>query len=80
MKPYWKPIETAPKDRRIMLRYDVEKYRKDTVVFGQWSSESNAARRKPYWSNDLEYLYGKLDTRERQPTHWDEIPSSEIDA
>jgi len=65
----WQPIETAPKDRRILLLCP-----KRGMVMGKWDKDVSHQRRSyvslPYWTNDQSVLFGVLATRADQPTHW----------
>ena len=61
----WQPIETAPKDERVMLYYP-----KRGPTFGYWNSQECATKPRPYWKHDLQYLFGIPDARQNPPTHW----------
>ncbi len=65
----WRPIDTAPKNGRIILNCPVR-----GVVIGDWYDDKYSARPKPYWTNDLQKLYGVKATRADQPTHWMPLP------
>lgn len=66
----WQPIETAPKDgTRILLFVGGS-----MIVVGQWDSDRNAAKPKPYWDNDLRYVFGKTHARSVPITHWMPLP------
>lgn len=71
----WQPIETAPKDRRIMLYRPTSTYTWAKVVAGKWDSDEWASKPRPYWSHDLSLLTGKQEERKCVPTHWMEMPS-----
>ena len=60
----WQPIETAPKDQRILL------FRAGRIVCGQWDDDCYAQKPKPYWRHDLEAIFGRTDARKVSPTHW----------
>jgi hypothetical protein len=62
-------IDLAPKDARILLWCPVRGF-----VCGNWSEDKYAKKPRPYWTNDLEYLFGKTNTRTDQPTHWLPLP------
>lgn len=66
----WRPIETAPRDGTKVLLYCPTR----GVVGGRWSDNRYAKTPRPYWSNDLERLYGVQATRFDQPTHWLPLP------
>ena len=69
----WQPIETAPKDRAVLL------YCPDIgVVRGMWNSCEHAKNPKPYWSIDREHLFGTRLVRLNQPTHWMPLPDPPI--
>ena len=70
----WKPIETAPKDRRILLRYNPPLFLGIPVVGGKWNEESFHTHPIPHWENDKSHLLGVKETRRIQPTEWMEIP------
>ena len=65
----WQPIETAPKDREILLACP-----KRGVVRGKWDDNRYAKHPRPYWSHDRERIWGTLACRRDQPTHWMELP------
>lgn len=69
----WKPIDTAPKDRRILLWFDVKIHA--GACFGRWDDERYKRSPNPHFvASELEHLFGKIWMRENQPTHWDEVP------
>lgn len=61
----WQPIETAPKDRDILLFCP-----RRGVVCGEWEQDKYSPKPRPFWSNDKERLFGTRETRADQPTHW----------
>lgn len=68
----WQPIETAPKDKRILL------YRPTApewwmVMGGRYDSDEYAKNPKPYWSTD-NWSLGKTEQRQNAPTHWMPLP------
>lgn len=65
MNVEWQNIETAPKDRDILMYC-----KRAGVVRGRWKDDLHAKTPRPYWGNDREYLFGVRATREDQPTHW----------
>lgn len=69
----WQPIETAPKDKRVMLYFP-----KRGPVFGRWDSDAYAKTPRPYWSHDNERLFGITDARKNPPTHWAPQPDPPI--
>lgn len=70
----WQPIETAPKDRYILLYIEFL-----GVICGHWENDGYAKNPKPYWTNDLELLFGKKGCRWLQPTHWMPLPEAPFD-
>ena len=66
----WEPIESAPKDREILLAIPGF-----GPIRGRWNDCRFARNPKPYWTNDREGWFGKTSTRRRQPTHWMELPA-----
>jgi len=68
MKRAWQPIETAPKDQRVLLRYSGGR-----VVCGSWDNDRQAKNPRPFWANDLMNAYGIKHTRNVQPTYWQPI-------
>lgn len=71
----WRPIETAPKDSRIMLYRPTSPSDIAKVVAGKWDSDKWASKPRPYWSHDLGHLMGKQEERKCAPTHWMPLPS-----
>ena len=69
----WQPIDTAPKDQRVLLYYPQRLF---GVVCGSWQSEEYVMRPRPHWSNDRSHVHGAMATREHQPTHWMALPDA----
>lgn len=69
----WQPIETAPKNRRVLLWYQNPVFTGCEAVAGQWDEDEFAMRPRPYWASDLAVLNKAL-SRRIQPTHWAELP------
>jgi hypothetical protein len=65
----WQPIETAPKDRDVLLYCKAR-----GAVRGRWEDCYFARNPRPYWTNDREALFGVTGTRNDQPTHWMPLP------
>lgn len=65
----WKPIETAPKSKDLLLFCP-----RCGVVVGRWDRDTYASVPKPYWTNDRVRIFGIRGTRLDQPTHWMPIP------
>ena len=81
LKIDWQPMNEAPKDRRILLRYDRPFLENITVVIGQYNYDKGIMKPKPYWSNDLMRCKGcvVLDikkARNNPPIGWMEIPEA----
>jgi hypothetical protein len=66
----WQPIETAPKDRRILL------YWNDIIVCGHFDDDRYANKPRPYWSNDLKMTFSATQVRRNPPSHWMELPEA----
>ena len=67
----WQPIETAPKDARILLKY---KEPSIGILPGGWCSEEFKRNPKPYWSHVLTPTYGVKEAREIPPIAWLPLP------
>jgi hypothetical protein len=65
----WQPIETAPKNRDVLLFCP-----RRGIVCGEWNTDRYAKNPRPYWSNDRERMFGTRETRDDQPTHWQPLP------
>ena len=70
----WQPIETAPRDARVIL-YRPTGLHVARVVVGCYRDERYSDRPRPYWTHDLERMEGKLNARAHQPTHWMPLPA-----
>lgn len=68
----WLPIETAPKDRDVLLYLG-----SGQCSVGKFDHDGFARRPRPYWSTERGWLFGKLWQRENQPTHWAELTRPE---
>ena len=65
----WQLIETAPKDKRILL------FCPDLgIMCGQYNADQYTKEPRPYWSSDYERLFGVRSVRGDQPTHWMPLP------
>jgi hypothetical protein len=69
----WETMETAPKDKRILLYYDPPLYTDVSVICGKWDDDKYAYKSRPHWTNDLHILSGANRTRNMQPVLWKEI-------
>ena len=70
----WQPIETAPKDRRILLGFSRPVFTGVSAIFGKWETDEYAKKPNPYWAHDLGQLTGVIGMRNNQPTHWMPLP------
>ena len=52
----WKQIETAPKDRRIIISYGIPIFTGISVIFGKFDADESARNPKPYWRHDMSLL------------------------
>jgi hypothetical protein len=68
----WQPIDTAPKDKRVLLFYG--KGVTGIMVVGRWVTDANVNKPRPYWTNDHSAAFGIRLTREMHPTHWMPMP------
>lgn len=68
----WQPIETAPKDKRILLfRPTANGWWR--IMGGKYDSNEYARNPKPYWSAD-NWSIGMRDQCQNTPTHWMPLP------
>lgn len=70
----WQDISTAPKDGTRILLYRPTHILDARIVFGRWDSDRYAKKPRPYWSHDLEPLWGVREARDCQPTRWAPTP------
>lgn len=72
----WRPIRTAPKDRRILLGYPMAICASGVrTVCGEWDDDRLApGGPQPYWTNDLVDAVGDPTLRTLQPTCWRPLP------
>ena len=70
----WQPMETAPKNRRVLLYYDSPPLAGLNVIGGEWQSDHFIRRPRPYWEHDMHMLTGVTRTREIQPSMWQPLP------
>lgn len=68
----WQPMETAPKDRKILL-VDA----KATVFIGQYHDDMHAVHPRPYWERDGHL--GVWHSRSFPPIAWMPLPSPPTD-
>jgi len=62
----WQPIETAPKDREILI------VRNGKISIAKWDDDRHAKKPKPYWS-DWSHQ-GVSFMRKATPSHWQPLP------
>lgn len=68
----WQPIETAPKDKMILL-YRPTAFDWGKVAPGKWDAQKNHAKPKPFWAIWLR-IGGTHESRHWEPTHWMPLP------
>lgn len=69
----WQPIETAPKDRYILLfRPTAPNWQR--VAEGKWDAQEHNKKPRPYWSCPWRITFNDGD-RLHEPTHWMPLPS-----
>jgi len=69
----WQPIETAPKDGTKIVVY-CPKF--GVVSPAYWDEKAYAKKPRPYWTHWGEFLWGRQQTRDYQPTHWMQLPEA----
>ena len=69
----WQSIETAPKDRYILLLWPLDENQSVMMSVGCWDADQYATKPKPYWSGECDGWLGKRYLRLTPPTHWLEI-------
>jgi hypothetical protein len=67
----WQPMETAPKDRDILLLYQSGDERRFTV--GKWNTDAKGANPRPYWRTHIGYLWGVPSDRYRKLLAWCDV-------
>jgi len=72
----WLPIETAPKDKRILLGYELIIFNGINSVCGCWDDDRYAKKPKPFWTHDMYRLKGARETRAQQPIAWMPLPEA----
>ena len=68
----WQPIETAPKDQRVLLYYPKTEsiYSEEEIICGEYTVDMLRGTVISYWSNDSWFLWGAREIKKRQPTMW----------
>lgn len=74
----WQPIETAPKDRTIILFRPTASRKAIRVAPGRYDDAKYAKEPKPYWSICLAYHNVMSWSRHHEPTHWCDFPPEPI--
>lgn len=74
----WLPIESAPKDKRILLGYEKNIFNGINSVCGKWDDDKYDNNPKPFWTHDLYKLKGMRETRLQQPVYWMPLPEAPI--
>jgi len=68
----WEPIETAPKDRTIIL-YRPHARLWATISTGRWTADEYNKNPRPYWKMDkIGVTINQI--RRWKPTHWMPLP------
>lgn len=70
----WQSIDTAPRDRRILLFRSNE-----SVGIGSYCDDRYSKRPRPYWSDERSYMSVAW-MRHRPPTHWMSLPDPPLAA
>lgn len=68
----WQPIETAPKDGRLVQVWPPTYT--GTLSCARWNEDKYARKPRPYW--DRVDAFSTTTSRDRQPTHWMPIPAA----
>ena len=69
----WRPIESAPRDKRILLGYANPVFTGVYAICGQWNDEQNTQKKRGYWEHELRFA-GVTAMRRNPPTHWQPLP------
>ena len=67
MKTEWKTIDSAPKDKKILV-YTANGY----IEIGSWNDDEYANKPSPYWESTGPW--GKRWQREHPPKYWMPLP------
>lgn len=65
----WRPMDQAPKDKRIILHYPD---RESMVAIGTWNDDRYSKRPRPFWSNERDSQVAMQ--RWHQPDKWMPLP------
>lgn len=67
----WQPIETAPKDRPVLVHPGLWAGR--TCSIATWNDDKYAKKPRPFWGRDDDM--GRITySRNAPPTHWMPLP------
>lgn len=69
----WQPIETAPKDK-MMLLYRPTAHEWGMVTLGKWEEDKYAKKPNPFWAM-WHKIGGITEARAWKPTHWMQLPT-----
>jgi hypothetical protein len=69
--PDWRPIDSAPKDERVLVGWDALRM---PPCIGWWDDDAYAVKPRPFWANDRLHMMGRRWTRDHPPTHWMPVP------
>jgi hypothetical protein len=70
----WHPIETAPRDRIILLYRPTQKQDWLSIAPGRYEDQSHCTFSYPFWASVNEE--NEFDDREHPPTHWMLLPEA----
>lgn len=69
----WLPIESAPKDERILVVHNMTTgYR---VTVGVWVDDRYNKKPRPYWGGEVADVWGVVVARKNPPLYWMPLPS-----
>lgn len=66
----WRPIETAPRDKEIVLFYPKAFGSDGGIHKGRWDCDQYRKMPKPYWRGSYSDCWGVIHARKNPPTHW----------
>ena len=75
----WQPIETAPKDKSILLGCDYDRYGKQRVTLGWWAERYSESSVSGKWIEGEAFDFDECEWSpmrvEFRPTHWAPLPA-----
>ncbi|WP_281700978.1 DUF551 domain-containing protein [Acetobacter malorum] len=71
----WRPIETAPRDKEIILFYPKVLGSDAGIYKGRWDCDQYRKIPKPYWGGGYADLWGIIHAKKNPPTHWQPLPN-----